>query len=503
MLKRTVFVAVAAWVAVVVAPGVRAQSPGDTHNDSFHRVGVMNKASIVMLAEAGIVPRPLAADIATGIDKVLEMESRPGSQRSGDYLRFEATLVDVAGPDASRLHTGRSRQDMGSTSARMTERDALLETYEALLAPRKALVDLAGQHVRTIIPAYTHGVQAQPTSLAHYLLAFAASMERDASRFEEAYVRVNQSPFGVAALGTSGFAVDRQRLADLLGFSGMVENSYDANHISPVDSKTEVAGILATTAIHIGQHVQDIHTQYHQPVPWITIKVGPLTGISSIMPQKRNPSALERLRGLASDIIGESHSVFITAHNTTTGMSDYRGAQQLLEASSQSRRLYDLYARTLSSLVIDVDRSLGEVDADYSTMTEVADTLLRLADIPFRIGHHYASEITTYGREHGKRPKELTEEELRQIYRESHNDEELPVPIQAIRDALDPMAMVMSRAGIGGPQASEITRMLAERRQRLATDEAWVRSRKADVQHARTSLETAFVQLKSAAGRTP
>ena len=153
----------------------------------------------------------------------------------------------------------------------MTERDALLETYEALLAPRRALLDLAGQHMRTIIPAYTHGVQAQPTSLAHYLLAFSASMDRDASRFEEAYARVNQSPFGVAALGTSGFKIDRPRLAELLGFSGVVENSYDANHVSPVDSKTEVAGILATAAIHIGQHVQDIHTQYHQPVPWITI----------------------------------------------------------------------------------------------------------------------------------------------------------------------------------------------------------------------------------------
>ena len=156
MLRRTAFALVAAWVDVAVGPDVRAQSPGDTPRDRFHRVGLMNKASIVMLAEAGIVPQLLAANIAAGIETVIEMEARPGAARSGDYLRFEATLVDVAGPDASRLPTGRSRQDMGSASARMTERDALLDTYEAMLEPRNALVDLPGQHVRTIIPPYTH-----------------------------------------------------------------------------------------------------------------------------------------------------------------------------------------------------------------------------------------------------------------------------------------------------------------------------------------------------------
>ena len=105
-------------------------------------------------------------------------------------------------------------------------------------------------------------MQAQPTSLAHYLLAFSAALDRDAERLMAAYGRINRSPLGAAALATSGFPVDRARLATLLGFEGLVENSYDANHVSPADIKTEFASALATSAIHIGQFVEDLHIQY-------------------------------------------------------------------------------------------------------------------------------------------------------------------------------------------------------------------------------------------------
>ena len=212
-----------------------------TDHDDFDHLGEINKASIVMLAEVGLVPEPLSAAIADGIEQVIAEQGQPDARRSADYLVFEARLVEVAGRDASRLHTGRSRQDIGSTFRRLATREALLDAYEALLAPRDALLTLAEQHTGTIIPAYTHGVQAQPTSLAHYLLAFVAALDRDADRLEETFARVNLSPLGAAALGTSGFPLDRDRLAELLGFDGVVENSYDANHVSSVDSKTEVA----------------------------------------------------------------------------------------------------------------------------------------------------------------------------------------------------------------------------------------------------------------------
>ena len=165
----------------------------------------------------------------------------------------------------------------------MALREALLDSYEALLAARYALLDLSAAHVNTVVPAYTHGVQAQPTTFAHYLLAFSAAFERDAERLQQAYARLNLSPLGAAALSTSGFPVDRERLAELLGFGGLVENSYDANLVSSVDSKIEFANALATSAITVGQFMQNLHTQYHNPEPWIRLEEGrPMSAASCL-----------------------------------------------------------------------------------------------------------------------------------------------------------------------------------------------------------------------------
>ena len=477
----------------LLAQGQPRQAP--QRPDNFHYMSQQNKASIVMLVERGLVPRATAGTIAKGIRQVMTDEGRPGAQRSGDYLRFEELLEKAVGPDASRLHTGRSRQDLGSTNDRMFQRDALLEVYTALTASREKLLKLAGAHVDTIIPAYTHGVQAQPTSLAHYLLAYAASLDRTSERLKAAYGRINQSPLGAAALATSGFPLDRARLAALLGFDGTVENSYDANHISPVDIKTEFAAALSTGAILVGQFVEDLHIQYHDPVPWLLIREGPLTGISSIMPQKRNPSVLERLRGLSSQVVGDSHTVFLMAHNTSTGMSDYRGPQRVVEAARGASQVFDVFGQLVDALIVNPERSLEEVNDDYSTMTEVADTLQRLADVPFRIGHHFASEMTTYGRARGKRPLELTWAELQQIYKDASHGQTLPLNETQMRQALDPKFVVANRKGFGGTQPDEVRRMLKAEQGRVTAGAQWLQTQKTNLQRAEQMLDKEFSAL--------
>jgi argininosuccinate lyase len=468
-------------------------SVGETH-DAFHHLGQINKASIVMLAEERIVPDELAAVIATGIARVIDEQAEEGARRSANYLDFEARLLELAGAEASRLHTGRSRQDIGSTYRRMGLRENLLDTYDALLAARMALLDVAAAHVDTIIPAYTHGVQAQPTTLAHYLLAFSAAFERDAERLEAAYSRLNLSPLGAAAFGTSGFAIDRERLAELLGFDSVVENSYDANLVSSVDSKIEFANALSTSAIMVGQLMQNLHTQYHNPVPWIQL-AEESTDVSSIMPQKRNPRPLDRVRLLATSVVGSAHTVTLNAHNTNSGMNDYRPGTQAADAAAKAQEMYAAYVDVMRSLVVDPARSLQEVDIDYSTMTEVADVLLRHAEVPFRVGHHYASELTTYGRAHGKRPKDLTDEELTQLYEESIG-ESLPVEVELIRQAMDPVTMVRNRKGLGGPQEQEVVRMLARHNDSLASGLGWLDLSRTHLQNSATTLERAFAELK-------
>ena len=455
----------------------------------------INKACIVMLAEAGIVPRATATRIASGIAQVMAQAAASAPRRSADYLDYEPRLVAVVGPDASRLHSGRSRQDIASTIARMNLRDGLLQEIEALIIAREKIVTLALQHTETIIPAYTHGVQAQPTTFAHYLHALAAALARGTQRLREAYQRINRNPLGAAALATSSFPLDRHRLATLLGFEGLLENAYDANHLAPVDSALDVAGALAIAAVQIGQFAQDLHTQYADPAPWFLLAEGGLTGVSSIMPQKRNPAALEQLRAQASILLGEMHTVFLLSHNNRTGMFDYRMYDPV--PCARPLQVFKLLQQVIGGIVVNRERALAEVRADYSTTTEIADALMQKADVPFRIGHHFASKLTDYGRGNGLKLHDIAYADAVRIYQEQ-TQQVLPLSESAFREVISAEYMVFGRKGIGGPQLGEVRRMLAAESASIAADGAWSTNSSGKLAHADTTLETAFKTLAGA-----
>ena len=451
----------------------------------------INKASLVMLDEAGIVPRPIAARIAAGIRQVIADEGA-SPPWSADYLDYEPKLIATAGPEASRLHAGRSRQDISATIARMNLRDGLLAECEALALAREGLLVLAEAHRETIIPAYTHGVQAQPTTFAHYLLALASALARQSERLREAYARVNRSPLGAAALTTSSFAIDRDRLAVLLGFVGLVENAYDANHLAPVDSCLEVAGALAIAAVQLGQLAQDLHAPYAQPAPWVMLRAGELTGGSSIMPQKRNPAALEQLRVQATHLLGEMQAVFLVAHNVRTGMFDYRAYDPV--PSAQALLVFELLRKVVDGLVVDRQRALAEVRSDYSTTTEIADALLQRAGVPFRIGHHFASALTDHGRAQGLKLHEISHAAAARIY-ETEAKQPFPLSERDLREVIGAEYMVFGRKGRGGPQLAEADRMLSHERARVVSDREWSAGERARLARAGAVLDEAIAAL--------
>lgn len=452
----------------------------------------INKASIVMLNETGIVPHAVAGRIAVGIAKVIAGERETPPLRSADYLDYETRLTVVAGPDASRLHTGRSRQDIASAIARMNLRDGLLKELEALLTAREKLIAVAGRHTATIIPAYTHGVQAQPTTFAHYLHALAAALARQTERLQQAYQRVNRNPLGAAVLATSSFPIDRARLAVLLGFEGLVENAYDANHFAPVDSALDVAGALAIAAVQIGQFAQDIHAQYAEAVPWFMLATGELTGVSSIMPQKRNPAALEQLRAQASIMLGEMQTVFLMAHNNRTGMFDYRSYDPV--PCGRPLQVFKLLQQVADGIVVNKERALAEVNADYSTTTEIADALAQKAGVPFRIGHHFASTLTDFGRGKGLKIHDIPYTEAARIY-EADAKQAFPLSEADFREVISAEYMVFGRKGVGGPQLAEMNRMLAEEGAKIAAELAWLKERARHLAQAEATLEKVFTAL--------
>lgn len=452
--------------------GPSGRRRGSLCPDFFCYMAEANKASLVMLMEEGLVDRGQAEKIAAAMMQLHAEQEAEGARRTANYLPYEERLIELADEEVANLHLGRSRQDLHGVVRRMLIRDQWLSLAHGALQARAALLRLAEQEAATPIPAYTHGVQAQPTTLGHYLLAFSASLERDLQRFREGYARMNRSPLGAAALGTSGFALNRDRLAELLGFAAPVENSYDANLVSSGDLRRELAGILALSAVPIGQLVENLHTQYHNPRPWILLDESSVA-ISTIMPQKRNPRPLDRVRSQASKVLGGAQTEMLLAHNTNTGMHDYRDIAPIMELAEDAALMYRRYTRLIGLLRIDRDRALEELRRGYSTMTEVADMLVREAGVPFRTAHRYASAITDYGRANQRSPGSLTDEELLTIYQESMGSR-LPVPMETLRRAMDPVAMLADRKGSGGPQAAEVQRMLDKHRETLAADREWL-----------------------------
>ncbi|MFM7972044.1 MAG: lyase family protein, partial [Betaproteobacteria bacterium] len=196
--------------------------------DVFYWTNRVNMASTVMLQERGLLDKATAARIAEGIQHAVAQASKPGGKRPTDYLQIENIIAEKAGPEATFIHAGRSRQDILATVRVSRLRTAVMDVADRLLVLRKTLLDIAEQHKDTLVPAYTNGVQAQPITYGHYLLAFADSFARDSARIRDLYGRLNLSPMGTAVLANSAWPLDRVRLAELLGFDGLVVNSLDA-----------------------------------------------------------------------------------------------------------------------------------------------------------------------------------------------------------------------------------------------------------------------------------
>ena len=480
--------------------GMACANAADEPHDAFFFVNQMNKASSVMVVSTGIVDRALGKTIAQSVAKVIEDGRKPGATRSGDYLFIETALIAAGGPDVTRMHSGRSRQDIASTTQRLFLRDAYLDNAAALNDYRAALLRFAQSAPNAIMPAYTMGVQAQPITLGHYLSGYLGALERQAQRLHEAYARVNLSPLGAAAVGTSSFPVDRNQLATSLGFDRPIENSFDANHVSPFDAGVEAASLSMSSAVTTGALMADLLDQYRQNRPWFRVAAGETT-TSSIMPQKRNPTTMLSVRKQASRTIGAAETAILVAHNIAAGTTEYRG-EDARDALREATQMQAAAARLMSTLEFDAPRALDEVAAEYATTTELADVLQRDANVPFRVGHHVASELVNYGRAHSLRPAQLPFDEVKRVYaatmKEMMGQDNAAFPLSEARfhESLTAENMVRSSRGLGGPQPSEVERVLKAQDARLAEDRGWLEGRRKALADASSALDLAFEALK-------
>ncbi|NKB27371.1 MAG: argininosuccinate lyase [Rhodobacteraceae bacterium] len=359
-------------------------------------VRAINQAHLVMLADTGILPREIGAAIAAAlsdIDANTDIAQQDYTGEHEDYFFFvEHELIQRLGADvAGALHTARSRNDMDHTVFKLVLRskaDAFLKAASALA---DTLIATARRERDTVIVAYTHGQPAQPSTFGHYLAAVADVLLRDIARLSAARDALDACPMGSAAITTSGFPIDRQQVADLLGFAAPTRNSYGA--IAGVDYITGLYSAIRLMMLHLGRVVQDLQF-------WTAFEVGQLyvpnslVQISSIMPQKRNPVPIEHLRHLASTTMGRCETVITTMHNTPfTDMNDSEGAVQVsgYEAFASGHKVLALVNALIPACRINGDRVAAILDAACVTVTELADTLVRREDLSFRQAHEIAA----------------------------------------------------------------------------------------------------------------
>ncbi len=419
-------------------------------------------AHTLMLAKQSIISRETAAACLHALDALDRelLRNAPYDGSSEDlFFHVQNTIEQLCGPEnGGRMHTARSRNDIGITLYRMRLRLDILAIADSLAQLCTVLLALARRHLSTLMPAYTHTQPAQPTTVAHYLLGAIECFIRDLGRLRAAFATVNRSPLGACAITTSGFPIDREYTAKLLGFEGLQLNSYGA--IAATDYVTEAAGAIATLMLNAGKLVHDL-LQWCNPAFDFLRLSDAWVQISSIMPQKRNPVALEHTRILASRSLGQAQAVFTTAHNTPFGdiVDSEDDLQPLVFAmTGDANRALQLFAGLLSDCEIHVDAMELRSHGDFLTVTELADTLVREESLSFHLAHQLVSQAVRHL--HGRYSPGAMADAVTALAPAS-----IGRPLRANRStllqALDPRWFVDTRTVPGGPALQAMEPALA------------------------------------------
>lgn len=439
--------------------------------EAFHQVDLVHA---IMLAEQQIISTEELRAILNAL-KSLDFDRIRNQPYDGTFedlfFLLQREIAENCDPDiAGKLHTARSRNDIDVTIYRIRLRTEILMLIRSLMDLRRVFLNLASEHHEALIPAYTHTQPAQPSTLAHFLLAMAENSGRDIRRLQHAFENMNYCPLGSGAITTSGFPINRHRVAELLGFTAPTVNSYGS--IASVDYFTEAIGAASAMLVNIGKFAQEFLLMAMIEFNAIRLPDGFVQG-SSIMPQKRNPVALEHIRALASKALGQSLGVFTAVHNTPFGdINDVEDDLQplILSAIRDSNRAVSLFANTLRSARFDLESMRRRAGENFITVTELADTIVRREDLSFRIAHRIVGKSV---REAIEQKSEITYDLLQKCA-----EEELGHPLLLtefeIEAALSPENFVAVRTVYGGTAPTETRRALAVEREFEGSDDDWL-----------------------------
>ena len=423
---------------------------------------LVDRAHLIMLKEQGWI----TLEECTRILQVLgQLRQEDLGEGEDVHEAIEAYVLARVGPLGGRMHTGRSRNDEVATCLRLALREEMLRLMEELLAMIKALVCISQEHIDSVIPGFTHTQHAQPTTLAHHLLAHADAFLRDMDRLEDAYRRINCSPLGAAAFASTGFKIDRHRTCQLLGFDGLVENSMDA--VSARDFILEALADLSILMVNLSRLAEEM-------IMWSAPEFGyveldnAFASTSSIMPQKKNPDTAELARARTGSVLGSLVSGLSICK--ALPMSYNRDLQEvsphLWRAVDWTRSSVRILQGALVTMRFDLERLEKMAGEGFSTATELADSLVRKTGMPFRTAHKIVARLAARGERPSMKDLDDDARELAGFLPSLSGFGQ-----QDLEEALDPRSNVGLRSVTGGPAPVETSRMAEERLIALETRE--------------------------------
>ena len=457
-----------------------------------------NAAHLVMLSETGIVDEGEAGTVLAAL-RVLEERGADGFAYAPAvedlYFAVERELMVLAGAEAGgNLQIARSRNDLDAAMCRLMLRELVLEAIGQVLELRAAVLSLARAHLETLMPGTTHTQPAQPTTLAHYLGGVLGPLERDTDRLRALFGRVNQSPLGAAAFTTTGFPIDRELTAWLLGFEGVVENGYDA--VGAADHLVAATGVLVTAAAGLSRFVHDLLIWARPEVGVVRI-ADAFVQISSIMPQKRNPVVLEHIRARIGYVYGDAATVAVMVHGSAFG--DTVDVEDpiyvpLARCFGAAGAVLELLSAVLASIEVDRQFLAARAGLAFTTSTELADTLVRDHGLPFRTAHAVVADVVKEALSRGLDASEVTTAMV-EAAAQTVTGRPIAIDEDALRAALAAREFVRARRIVGGPAPEMMSETLDRASRRLNEDGAWLRETRRHVRDAEAERARRAAQL--------
>ncbi|QZN91472.1 argininosuccinate lyase [Idiomarina abyssalis] len=422
--------------------------------NALHKVSVLNRDECQQLQQA----------LNELLSEVREDPTAVAVGGDEDIHSFvEAALIAKVGDLAKKLHTGRSRNDQVATDLRLWCREQAGVLQQSLKQTQQALLDLAQREKDTVIPGYTHLQRAQPVLLAHWCLAYVEMLQRDSERLQDATDRLNKSPLGCGALAGTAYAVDREAIASELGFSEATRNSLDS--VSDRDFVVELLSTASLSMLHLSRLAEDLIFYNSGEAGFIELADNVTSG-SSLMPQKKNPDALELVRGKSGRVVGSLTGLMMTlkalplAYNKDM-QEDKEG---LFDAFTTWQASLAMVTSSLNGLTVNHEACCKAAQGGYANATELADYMVSKG-IPFRQAHHNVGELVQQAIQAKKPLEDMPLEAFQAV---------APVIEQDVYDWLTLDALLEKRCALGGTSPQRVNEALkaAQQQQQIQVRDA-------------------------------